>query len=234
MKQPVYRNNPAETEQSTQDAPQGPSSNHYNGGNRGRRGAGKPGRGQQPAAAPQPYEQPDPAKRPEILRTFYQIWMVLLGLECIHQILNLVMSMLSRDYTANMLRDMGVDDNGGISDALLNASVIGAAIVNFLVIIGILVYTFFAVRKIYAGTQRAATHLRVLNFFAIYFMVRGIFTFLAEPASVLPIGFYAVDGCLRIAIGVAGVLLIWAGGKRETLDWLGVQLPERGQRKDSK
>lgn len=202
MKQPVYRNHSPAT------APPEPG-----------------------ASSQQSYSPPDPAQRPGIVDTWKRYWMVLLAAEVLHQIINLVMSILSRDELVYGLQELNIEQDGQLPDNLLLLSAIISAVVMFLIAIGILWYAACAVRWVHVVTKRASVHLRFLSFFAIYVVLRGILVFFADPTGAIPVAFYAVDGCLRICIGVLGVMVLWAGNKRELLQWVGIPLPDESQSK---
>ncbi|MDO4927927.1 MAG: hypothetical protein Q3976_02510 [Corynebacterium sp.] len=189
-----------------------------------------PAPGQPPNKRPQRPQDtaatPDAKDRPEVVSTYFGLWTCIITVEVLHQILNLVMSILSRNEMVYAIQQIGGAEVSELSDGLVAAAAIASATVMFLISLGFVAYMRFASKKVYIGGKKSQLHLRLLSFFAIYLVIRGLFVFFADPAGSLPIAFYAVDGCLRIAVGVAAALVVWAGNKRETYTWVDINIAD--------
>lgn len=188
----------------------------------------KPAPGQEPNKRPQQSQQtaatPDAKDRPEIVSTYFGLWTCIIIFEVLHQGTNLVMSILSRDEMIYAIQQVGGEAISELSDEILGVAAIISATVSFLIILGFVAYMRFGSKKVYTGGKKGQLHLRLLSFLAIYMVIRGFFVFFADPTGTLPIAFYAVDGCLRIAVGVAAALVVWAGNKRETFSWVDINI----------
>lgn len=154
---------------------------------------------------------------------FVQLWLLVLGLEVTHQVLNVVIGLLDTSVLKASARE-------SMSDAqleMLGEDALGAAATGSIVVMGLLsvammgllLWMLLLFRK---RSRQAAMARRLLLFFGFYFGFRILMIFLLTPgASDVPVAFYAVDGSLQILIGVLAVLTVILSFRQETLKWTG-------------
>lgn len=147
------------------------------------------------------------------------LWSAMVGLELLHQILNVVMALL--DPTAMRAAARSQDAAEGVSDAVVNASVTAATLLVGLlnlIILGVLAWMILIVNK---RGKRLPTALMLLMIFSLFFALRALLLFLASPTGDVPIALFAVDGSIQILVAVAGVLAYLLARQPEALSWLG-------------
>ncbi|BAC17264.1 hypothetical protein [Corynebacterium efficiens] len=157
--------------------------------------------------------------KPETVRQMLILWSAMVGLELLHQILNVVMGLL--DPTAMRAAARRQDAAEGVSDVVLNASVTAATLLVGLlnmIIVGVLAWMILIVNK---RGKRLPTALMLLMIFSLFFALRALFLFLASPTGDVPIALFAVDGSIQILAAVAGVLAYLLARRPEALAWLG-------------
>ncbi len=176
---------------------------------------------------------------PESVQLAVKVWAVALLLEVLHQILNVVMGILNRAETAHEV-SARVTESG--TQPMPDAGTIQFMVVGTNVLLGILSLSIVAVlwwmvrslhhRGRFVGFARSG-----LTYFGIYLGLRGLFAFAAAPVGMVPIALFAVDGSLRILVGVAAVIAVVFCSREETITWSGEapmrQLPDN-MRRDSK
>lgn len=163
--------------------------------------------------------------KPETVRQMLILWSAMVGLELLHQILNVVMALL--DPTAMRAAARSQDAAEGVSDAVVNASVTAATLLVGLlnlIIVGVLAWMILIVNK---RGKRLPTALMLLMIFSLFFAIRALFLFLASPTSDVPLALFAVDGSVQILAAVAGVLAYLLARRPEALAWLG---PSEGKK----
>lgn len=163
--------------------------------------------------------------KPETVRQMLILWSAMVGLELLHQILNVVMTLL--DPTAMRAAARSQDAAEGVSDAVVNASVTAATLLVGLlnlIIVGVLAWMILIVNK---RGKRLPTALMLLMIFSLFFAIRALFLFFASPTSDVPLALFAVDGSVQILAAVAGVLAYLLARRPEALAWLG---PSEGKK----
>ncbi|TXS61684.1 hypothetical protein CHU71_11585 [Corynebacterium sp. LK14] len=179
------------------------------------------------AQAPQAPQAPQPEKeRPEAVSLMLKLWAGALGFEVIHQILNVVMTLLNRSVLfaeARKTAEEAAKDSGQeISDSLI--SIIGYGSVAFsslisLVIIVVLAVMLYLLNK---NKKSAGTGRRLWFAFSLFFAFRTLLVFLSSPAgSEAQDWLIMVDGTVQILVGVAAVMGLIFSVKEETLDYTG-------------
>ncbi len=160
---------------------------------------------------------------PDSVRLLVLLWAAALVGEVIHQIINVVMSLL--DPSALLATAREAAESAGttdITDDILNGAVTSAVIIMGLT--GVLIMGLLAVMLVLVQrrSRYAPMARRLLLIFGFYFGFRALLMFTASPGgSDVPLGLYLFDGSLQILIGVAAVLALIFGGRRETLKWTG-------------
>lgn len=170
------------------------------------------------------------ARLPETIRLFVQMWFLVLGLEVIHQILNIVMGMMDTSALQAAAREsLSASELEEVSDSLISATAIAGVWVMGIISIammGLLLWMVFLVKN---RSKHAGLARRLLQVFAFYFGFRILIIFLLTPGGTdVPVAMYAVDGSLQILTGVAAVIALILSFRAETLKWTGEISEESG------
>ncbi|HJE11550.1 MAG TPA: hypothetical protein K8W18_09505 [Corynebacterium glutamicum] len=152
------------------------------------------------AAAKNPGE-----KKEDTVKLLIQMWAVMIGLELLHQILNVVMSFTDPTALRTVAKEQAAAQ--GLSDGIVNATVIAAILVmGFfnLIVIAILSWMVVMVKN---RSKRLPTAFLLLTIFSFFFILRVLMLFFASPGGTdVPMALFAIDGCVQILVGVsAGV-----------------------------
>ncbi|AKE40486.1 hypothetical membrane protein [Corynebacterium kutscheri] len=160
-------------------------------------------------------------KLPEKLMFLWQVWMVFLILELVHQILNIAMSIGTMDEIkfalASNLKDSGYQDAGDNLIALAAWLSIGLA---FAFSVVILIIAFFLGRRMRHGGMKAVTPRLFMLILSYYMIFRGLLVFVVEPTNSLHIAYYAVDGVLQLIIAVVSSVIVYVLSTKEILAWV--------------
>ncbi|MCK7642437.1 hypothetical protein JIM95_005650 [Corynebacterium sp. CCM 8835] len=150
---------------------------------------------------------------PESGRLAVQLWWAMVVLEIIHQIFNVVISLIDPSAVkanANFGDTRGVPVDDVITVAIIMAGVLG---------IGIMVLLAFAVYG-YARNSGWKWLRTLLVFFSVYFAVRAVVVFTTSPTgTAAPTALYLIDGSLQILTAVAGVLGLIFSRRADAVDW---------------
>lgn len=157
--------------------------------------------------------------RPEAIRYARATWIVVLALEAIHQVLSVVGVVLNSEATKKAVRET-LKESEQISDTMLTGMLAFSVLFTSAIAIAILVTAAFMVKSIYQPSPKAATSAQFLRFFGFYLAIRGIAVFLFVPDDTRYMVFFAIDGALQIAIGLAGGMAAYFGGRKESTEWV--------------
>ncbi|AGF71426.1 hypothetical protein [Corynebacterium halotolerans] len=160
---------------------------------------------------------------PESVRLLILLWAGALAGEALHQILNVVMSLIDPSALLAAAREtVDTEQAPEVADALITTSAYSAVVVAAVIavaIVGLLAWMLTLIRK---RSRHAPMARRLLLIFGFYFGIRTLMLFMVSPgASDVPLALYLFDGSLQILIGVAAVLALIFGARRETLQWTG-------------
>lgn len=144
-------------------------------------------------------------KKEDTVKLLIQMWAVMIGLELLHQILNVVMSFTDPTALRTVAKEQVAAQ--GLSDGIVNATVIAAILVmGFfnLIVIAILSWMVVMVKN---RSKRLPTAFLLLTIFSFFFILRVLMLFFASPGGTdVPMALFAIDGCVQILVGVsAGV-----------------------------
>lgn len=144
-------------------------------------------------------------KKEDTVKLLIQMWAVMIGLELLHQILNVVMSFTDPTALRAVAKEQAAAQ--GLSDGIVNATVIAAILVmGFfnLIVIAILSWMVVMVKN---RSKRLPTAFLLLTIFSFFFILRVLMLFFASPGGTdVPMALFAIDGCVQILVGVsAGV-----------------------------
>lgn len=144
-------------------------------------------------------------KKEDTVKLLIQMWAVMIGLELLHQILNVVMSFTDPTTLRTVAKEQAAAQ--GLSDGIVNATVIAAILVmGFfnLIVIAILSWMVVMVKN---RSKRLPTAFLLLTIFSFFFILRVLMLFFASPGGTdVPMALFAIDGCVQILVGVsAGV-----------------------------
>lgn len=180
-----------------------------------------------PAPAPRAQRPPRKQQRPESVTYMLWLWLGALCGEAVHQVLNVVLTLLNHDVLMSQAKEMaksapaGVDE-AQLSDAFLRTAAYGSVALSAAISLAIIVLLAFLLRSLANRSKRAGTSRRVWFAFSIYFGFRILLTFMVTPAGAdVPDWLFAADGMVQILVGVAAVLGLIFSVRAETLDYTG-------------
>lgn len=144
-------------------------------------------------------------KKEDTVKLLIQMWAVMIGLELLHQILNVVMSFMDPTALRTVAKEQAAAQ--GVSDGIVNATVIAAILImGFfnLIVVAILSWMVVMVKN---RSKRLPTAFLLLTIFSFFFILRVLLLFFASPGGTdVPMALFAIDGCVEILVGVsAGV-----------------------------
>lgn len=144
-------------------------------------------------------------KKEDTVKLLIQMWAVMIGLELLHQILNVVMSFMDPTALRTVAKEQAAAQ--GVSDGIVNATVIAAILImGFfnLIVVAILSWMVVMVKN---RSKRLPTAFLLLTIFSFFFILRVLMLFFASPGGTdVPMALFAIDGCVQILVGVsAGV-----------------------------
>ncbi|WKE51238.1 hypothetical protein J8244_02705 [Corynebacterium tuberculostearicum] len=180
-----------------------------------------------PAPAPRTQRPPRKQQRPESVTYMLWLWLGALCGEAVHQVLNVVLTLLNHDVLMSQAKEMaksapaGVDE-AQLSDAFLRTAAYGSVALSAAISLAIIVLLAFLLRSLANRSKRAGTSRRVWFAFSLYFGFRILLTFMVTPAGAdVPDWLFAADGMVQILVGVAAVLGLIFSVRAETLDYTG-------------
>ncbi|MER0101966.1 hypothetical protein [Corynebacterium sp. KPL2734] len=188
--------------------------------------------------SPQPGDPRDPrdqrgkgsqggSKRPETVVYMLWLWLGVVAGETVHQILNVVLTLLNHDVLMAQAKQMVESTSGGedgeeVSDSLIEMAAYGSVALSAAIAIGVLVLLLFLLKSLAGPSKRAGTSRRIWFAFSIYFGFRILLTFMVTPTGAdVPDWLFAADGMVQILVGVAAVLGLIFSIKPDTLDYTG-------------
>ena len=155
------------------------------------------------------------------------LWLGVVVGETIHQILNVVLTLLNHDVLMAQAKQMvesasGGEDGEEVSDSFIEMAAYGSVALSAAIAIGVLVLLLFLLKSLAEPSKRAGTSRRIWFAFSIYFGFRILLTFMVTPAGAdVPDWLFAADGMVQILVGVAAVLGLIFSIKPDTLDYTG-------------
>ncbi|QRJ58133.1 hypothetical protein GWO64_001535 [Corynebacterium macginleyi] len=190
-----------------------------------------------PPASPQPASPPpgEPrgknsqagSKRPDTVVYMLWLWLGVVAGETVHQILNVVLTLLNHDMLMAQAKQMIESASGGgdgeeVSDSFIEMVAYGSVVLSAAFAIGVLVLLLFLLKSLAGPSKRAGTSRRIWFAFSIYFGFRILLTFMVTPAGAdVPDWLFVADGMVQIVVGVAAVLGLIFSVKPDTLDYTG-------------
>lgn len=193
---------------------------------------GSPQPGSPRSGSPQPGEprgkkSQDGSKRPETVVYMLWLWLGVVGGETVHQILNVVLTLLNHDVLMAQAKQMIESASGGgdseeVSDSFVEMAAYGSVVLSAAFAVGVLVLLLFLLKSLAGPSKRAGTSRRIWFAFSIYFGFRILLTFMVTPAGAdVPDWLFVADGMVQILVGVAAVLGLIFSVKPDTLDYTG-------------
>lgn len=167
------------------------------------------------------------SKRPETVVYMLWLWLGVVAGETVHQILNVVLTLLNHDVLMAQAKQMvesasGGEDGEEVSDSFIEMAAYGSVALSAAIAIGVLVLLLFLLKSLAGPSKRAGTSRRIWFAFSIYFGFRILLTFMVTPAGAdVPDWLFAADGMVQILVGVAAVLGLIFSIKPDTLDYTG-------------
>ncbi|WP_239088623.1 CGR1 family protein [Corynebacterium macginleyi] len=184
------------------------------------------------SASPQPGEPRGKnsqagSKRPDTVIYMLWLWLGVVAGETVHQILNVVLTLLNHDVLMAQAKQMIESASGGgdgeeVSDSFIEMVAYGSVVLSAAFAIGVLVLLLFLLKSLAGPSKRAGTSRRIWFAFSIYFGFRILLTFMVTPAGAdVPDWLFVADGMVQIVVGVAAVLGLIFSVKPDTLDYTG-------------
>ena len=139
-----------------------------------------------PSSAPAP--RSPRTQRPESVAYMLWLWMGALCGEAVHQVLNVVLTLLNHDVLMSQAKEMaksapaGVDE-AQLSDAFLRTAAYASVALSAAISLAIIVLLAFLLRSLARRGKRAGTSRRVWFAFSLYFGFRILLTFMVTPAG---------------------------------------------------
>lgn len=167
------------------------------------------------------------SKRPETVVYMLWLWLGVVVGETVHQILNVVLTLLNHDVLMAQAKQMvesasGGEDGEEVSDSFIEMAAYGSVALSAAIAVGVLVLLLFLLKSLAGPSKRAGTSRRIWFAFSIYFGFRIVLTFMVTPAGAdVPDWLFAADGMVQILVGVAAVLGLIFSIKPDTLDYTG-------------
>ena len=155
------------------------------------------------------------------------LWLGVVAGETVHQILNVVLTLLNHDVLMAQAKQMVESTSGGedgeeVSDSLIEMAAYGSVALSAAIAIGVLVLLLFLLKSLAGPSKRAGTSRRIWFAFSSYFGFRILLTFMVTPTGAdVPDWLFAADGMVQILVGVAAVLGLIFSIKPDTLDYTG-------------
>nr|WP_255716856.1 hypothetical protein [Corynebacterium sp. ACRPR] len=155
------------------------------------------------------------------------LWLGVVAGETVHQILNVVLTLLNHDVLMAQAKQMVESTSGGedgeeVSDSFIEMAAYGSVALSAAIAVGVLVLLLFLLKSLAGPSKRAGTSRRIWFAFSIYFGFRILLTFMVTPAGAdVPDWLFAADGMVQILVGVAAVLGLIFSVKPDTLDYTG-------------
>lgn len=164
-------------------------------------------------------------KPPESTHMAITLWWAIIAVEAIHQVLNVTMGILNRhESAAAALKRLEGGGSGAVNAHIAETTSVVVTVLMggaALAVVGVLAWLVTKLRTPHVEGTRPSVARRCLALFGWYLAVRGIFTFAVVPTGAVPVALYAVDGSLRIIIGVAGVVAAVLLAQKEAVEWAG-------------
>ncbi|MBK4152038.1 hypothetical protein GWO62_02225 [Corynebacterium macginleyi] len=167
------------------------------------------------------------SKRPDTVIYMLWLWLGVVAGETVHQILNVVLTLLNHDVLMAQAKQMIESASGGgdgeeVSDSFIEMVAYGSVVLSAAFAIGVLVLLLFLLKSLAGPSKRAGTSRRIWFAFSIYFGFRILLTFMVTPAGAdVPDWLFVADGMVQIVVGVAAVLGLIFSVKPDTLDYTG-------------
>ncbi|MCS4535766.1 hypothetical protein [Corynebacterium sp. HS2168-gen11] len=164
--------------------------------------------------------------RPETITLATRLWVAALMFEGLHQIINTVLAIHTRDHTVYLLQERYRENDSQPlpSSQLVEASVVGASVITAIVAFVLIGVMAKFINKLYSQSQNSSFAHRALIYFGIYLGIRMLMVFAAEPGAMVPIGVYAFDGSLQILVGILAALATYFATRPDACKWTGTQL----------
>lgn len=164
-------------------------------------------------------------KRPETIQFAVRVWLLLIALEVLRHLVMVVTTALNPAGVADqILAAMNKDQVRqleSMGDAVLNAAIVGYYVIIMLFALAVLGVAAWMVMVVANAKPKAASAVRLLTFFGIYFGVRAVFVFIAPSAMSQPHSVqFLIDGSLQIVIGVGAVVALMLLSRPDSRTWV--------------
>ncbi|MEJ5928073.1 hypothetical protein WG915_05510 [Corynebacterium sp. H128] len=167
-------------------------------------------------------------ERPESVQLAFKTWLVVVAFETVHQLLNVVMSLLNTSELKAAAREsLTPEQLSQVSDTTLSLMASLAAIMAGVLAIGIVAVIGWTAKVFHNGNKSAEGARRFLTVFGVYLAIRALFVFEMAQGSGVAVALLLCDGYVQILVAVCAVLAAIFGGKKESVDWARAGIPEK-------
>lgn len=159
--------------------------------------------------------------RPESVTFALWAWAVMVGLEFLHQILQVIMVALDPAELVAAAKEQAEGQEIAADSAVVDFAAYGSVAIMGLINLVIVGLLLGAVAVIARNNEKWKVGMRqLLVIFSIFFLLRGMLTIGSSPASpALPDWLPLFDGALQIIIAVAGVLGWIYASRSDAVEW---------------
>lgn len=177
------------------------------------------------------------SKRTEAVSLMLKVWTVALGLEVVHLVLSIVLTLLNRDELfaqARTAAESAAERSGqDMTEAFVQIMAYGSVALSSLISLAIVVLLGIMLWMMNSKSKAAGTGRRLWFAFSLYFGLRVLIVFLSSPAGAnVPDWLFVLDGGVQILVGVAAVMGLLFAGKEEVLEYTGEMEQVRQMRKE--
>ena len=160
------------------------------------------------------------SEKPESILLASHLWLWVVGLEVVHQILNVIMGILAPEQLIQQLKEQPTGQQPPLADSTINTLVYAVIVAVGLFGVAIMCVVLWMALVLSRGGTLAVFARRTLLFFGVYLGVRLLFVFVPNTSNV-SVAWIIVDGCVQIAVGVLAVLAVYLITRKESLHWTG-------------
>lgn len=165
-----------------------------------------------------------PNQPPESVALLIKVWGAAIILELIHQVLNIVLTLLNKEALLATARETASRREGAdaLSETMVQFTAYGSVVVSSIISLAIIILLTVMLWFVHKHHKYAGTGRRMLFAFSLYFVFRVLLVFMTTPAgSDAPDWLFMFDGSIQILVGVAAAMGLIFSSRQDTLDYTG-------------
>lgn len=162
----------------------------------------------------------DPKQAPESVSLAVKLWYGIVALECLHQVMNVVIGWIDPSELLERSQDSTFQLPGGEpTSQQMHFAVYFSLITSAALAMCIMAIVLVGANRVLKRQKYAENMRRMLLFFGVYLAFRGITPFLMVVSPAVPVGVALFDGALQILVAVGAALAAILGSRAETRAW---------------